>query len=227
MTVSVVIPTLNEATTVEATLRSVAAQTGPMERIVVDGGSADATIEIAQPHATVLETAPGRARQMNAGAERATGDALLFLHADTHLPTNGLSIIRSTLAQPDAEAGIFRLSFDRSSPLLRLYSWCTRWPWIRLAFGDRGLFVRRSAFEDVGGFPEWPLFEDLELAYRLHQRGRFCFRSEAVTTSARRFEQNGYLRQQLRNLRLWLHYISGTPPERLTHLYPYDGPGST
>ncbi len=225
MTISIIIPTLNEADTLGGTLQAVAQQAGPKEIIVVDGGSADATVEIARPHATVLESARGRARQMNAGAGAATGEALLFLHADTHPPAEALPIIRTTLADPQTEAGIFRLGFDRSAPLLQFYAWCTRWPWIRLAFGDRGLFARRTAFDAVGGFPDWPLFEDLELAHRLYRHGGFCFRPEAVTTSARRFTRNGPLRQQVRNLRLWLHYLRGTPPERLTHLYAYDDPG--
>ena len=224
MLVSVIIPTLNEEHHVQATLRALAAQPGPMERIVVDGGSTDATVEQAAPLATVVEGPKGRGPQMNRGAAAATGDALLFLHADTRLPPDGLRHIRTALSCDAVESGIFRLSFDRASPLLRLYSWCTRLPWIRIAFGDRGLFVQREAFHAVGGFPEWPLFEDLELAARLHQRGTFRFLPHAVTTSARRFETYGALQQQLRNL--WTHYLRGTDPHRLRDLYPYDASSS-
>ncbi|MFP4228193.1 MAG: TIGR04283 family arsenosugar biosynthesis glycosyltransferase [Salinivenus sp.] len=220
--VSVIIPTLNEASVLGATLERVRVQAGPLEVVVVDGGSDDATVSEARTWgARVLRAPRGRARQLNRGAEGASGNVLLFLHADTLLPLNGLSRIRETLASSAAAAGTFQLQFDRTSPLLRLYAWCTRWPWVRICFGDRGLFVERSAFEAVGGYPEWPIFEDLELAARLHDRGGFRFLDTAVTTSARRFERNGALRQQLRNFYLWLHYMKGTDPEQVAHLYRY------
>lgn len=218
--ISIVIPTLNEATTIGPTLRRVQGQEKPFEVIVVDGGSEDDTrAQSRSLGATVLRAPQGRAVQMNRGVEEAAGDVLLFLHADTLLPPNGLSLIRQTLDDPRASSGTFRLQFDDSTPLLRFYAWCTRWPWIRLCFGDRGLFARRSAFEAVGGFPAWPLFEDLELAARLHEHGGFRFLDTSVTTSARRFERYGPLRQQLRNLYLWSHYMWGTDPERVAHLY--------
>lgn len=222
MEVSVIIPALNEQACIGRTLARVHEQTGPLEVIVVDGGSEDATRDRAQKQATVLTAPRGRARQMNRGAEAATGDAFLFLHADTLLPDDGLDVVRRAFTAPEVVAGTFRLRFDRHTPLLRLYSFCTRLPWIRLCFGDRGLFVRRRTFAAVGGFPEIPLFEDLELARRLQQHGRFRFLPQYVTTAARRFERNGPLRQQLRNAYLWLHYLRGTNPRTLTHLYRYD-----
>jgi len=222
MKVSVIIPALNEADVIERTLRAVQAQPGPKEIIVVDGGSTDDTPDRAAPYATVVTAPQGRAAQMNHGASIATGDVLWFLHADTLPPSRALTHIRAALRSPDVESGIFRLSFDRDALLLRLYSWCTRWPWIRIAFGDRGLFTTRAAFDAVGGFPSWPIFEDLELAHRLHRRGTFRFLPQAVTTSARRFRSHGMLRQQLRNLYLWSHYVMGTDPERVAHLYTYN-----
>lgn len=221
MTVSVIIPALNEADIIEATLRSVQAQPGPKEIIVVDGGSSDDTLNRAVPYATVATAVQGRAAQMNHGAAIASGEVLWFLHADTRPPARALPRIRDAVCQSGVESGIFRLSFDQDTPLLRLYSWCTRWPWIRLAFGDRGLFTTRAAFDAAGGFPAWPIFEDLELANRLHRRGTFRFLPQAVTTSARRFRSHGMLRQQLRNLYLWTHYVAGTDPERVAHLYSY------
>jgi len=219
---SVVIPALNEAPILGRTLERIQAQDVPVEVLVADGGSDDGTRALAAGRGATVLTAPrGRARQMNRGAAAAQGDLLLFLHADTLLPPNGLARIRRTLVHRSATAGTFRLQFDRATPLLRFYSWCTRWPWIRICFGDRGLFVRRSAFEAVGGYPDWPLFEDLELAARLHDHGDFRFLDAAVTTSARRFERRGPLHQQVRNLYLWLHYMAGTDPERVAHLYRY------
>jgi GT2 family glycosyltransferase len=163
---------------------------------------------------------------MNAGAAQSEGDAFLFLHADTHLPAGALAAVRRTLADPAVVAGTFRLRFDRPTPLLRLYAAATRLPWTRLAFGDRGLFVRRTAFEAVGGFPDWPIFEDLEIVRRLATVGRFRFLPEAVVTSARRFRQHGTARQQLRNLRLWWHYVNGGAPEDVAAAYSYARPPS-
>lgn len=222
--ISVVIPTLNEENTIGPTIRRIQAQAGSVEIIVVDGGSTDATREQARAlGATVCSAEQGRAMQMNYGADVASGDVLLFLHADTLLPPKGLSTIRTVLADPETTSGTFRLQFDRPTPLLRFYAWCTRWSWVRLCFGDRGQFVRRSTFEAIGGYPEWPLFEDLELAARLKAHGGFRFLDAAVTTSARRFQQHGPIRQQLRNLYLWMHYMTGADPERVAHLYPYLG----
>lgn len=221
--VSIIIPTLNEEEILPTTLKNLDEQPGPVEVIVADGQSTDATAARAQAAgASVVEAPRGRGIQMNCGAKHTTADFLLFLHADTRLPPDGLSRVRSALTVSGTEAGIFRLQFDASSPLLRFYEWCTTWPWIRLCFGDRGLFMTRSAFEAVGGFPEWPLFEDLELAARLQVHGGFRFLDAAVTTSARRFQKHGHLRQQLRNLYLWSHYVAGSDPKQLAHLYHYD-----
>lgn len=220
-TVSVIIPALNEARQIEATLASVVSQDGPLEILVVDGGSSDGTAELAAPHATVVRARRGRAWQMNAGAAHASGGILLFLHADTRLPEGALHAVREALARPGVSGGAFRLAFDATSPLLRLYSASTRLPLPRLCFGDRGLFTRRRTFDEIGGFPELPLFEDLEFVRLLQRQGTFCFLPQAVVTSARRFQRNGALRQQLRNGRLWLHYLAGTDPRRLVHLYGY------
>jgi rSAM/selenodomain-associated transferase 2 len=219
MKVSVIIPALNEAPGIRDTLAAVHEQEGPVEVIVADSGSADATRALAE-----VVTAPrGRAVQMNRGAAHATGEVLLFLHADTLLPPRGLAAIRSALADPAAEAGTFRLRFDRETPLLRFYSFCTRLEHPLICFGDRGLFVRRAAFDDAGGFPEVPVFEDLELVRRLHARGGFRFLPDHVTTSARRFRSHGPLRQQLRNTLLWTGYVLGIDPVRLARFYAYPG----
>ena len=221
MKISVVIPALNEAMRIESTLEAVVAQPEPWEVIVVDGGSADDTRARAEAYATVLTSPPGRARQMNRGAQDADGDVLLFLHADTLLPPDAFDRIRATLADASVEAGAFRLSFDAPTPLLRFYSFCTRFPFPRICFGDRGLFVRRSVFEALGGYPDVSIFEDLEMVRRLHKRGGFRFLPRAITTAARRFESVGPLRQQALNTYLWTRYQLGTDPERIAHLYSY------
>ncbi|HET6569641.1 MAG TPA: TIGR04283 family arsenosugar biosynthesis glycosyltransferase [Rhodothermales bacterium] len=221
MLISVVIPTLNEEEHVARTIASVRAQEGPFEIVVADGGSTDQTCRIASQTARVVTGSRGRAAQMNAGASAASGDVLLFLHADTLLPPGGLRAIREALTAPRTESGAFRLCFDTDTSLLRFYSWCTRLPLRHICFGDRGLFVRRDVFDQIGGFPDIPMFEDLEIVRLLSARGGFRFLPLSVTTSARRFSDQGILRQQLRNTYLWTHYIIGTDPSRLTHLYRY------
>lgn len=218
---SVIIPALNEARGISDTLESVASQDEDHEILVVDGGSTDGTAHVARRYARVLDAPTGRARQMNAGADAARGDVLLFLHADTILPAGALRRVRTALGDPSVSGGAFRLRFDRDTPLLRFYSFCTRFPVPALCFGDRALFVRRRAFDEVGGYPDVPLFEDLELVRQIDEHGRFAFLEQTVTTSARRFRAVGPLRQQLKNTFLWLHYLAGTDPHRLSGRYPY------
>ena len=219
--ISVIIPALNEVDGIARILRAVETQDGPHEIIVVDGGSTDATVDVAARWARVICSPRGRAVQMNRGAAAASGEILLFLHADTLLPAGALAHIRRSIAE-GAEAGAFRLEFDAPTPLLRLYSYCTRYPLPRLCFGDRALYVRRDVFSSVDGYPEIPLFEDLELVRALWRRGGFRFLSSCVTTSGRRFRSKGPLRQQLRNSYLWLHYVFGSDLRKLQHLYEYD-----
>jgi rSAM/selenodomain-associated transferase 2 len=220
--ISVIIPTLNEEDWIEASLRSVDRQPGPKQIIVSDGGSSDQTRLLAERFATVIRAPRGRAAQMNSGARSARGNILLFLHADTLLPEGAFTLIRRKLNAPRFEAGIFRLSFDRTSPLLNFYSLCTRVPTPMICFGDRGLFVQREVFEEVGGYPEIPMFEDLELACQLHARGRFLFAEPAVITAARRFDRNGALHQQLQNIYLWLNYMLGGDPKQRADRYTYE-----
>lgn len=219
--ISVILPALNEAAHIGAALRS-ARNAGAHECIVADGGSEDATVTIARDAgALVVEAERGRARQMNAGAKRATGDVLLFLHADTRLPNTALHAIRHALHNPAVHAGIFRLRFTPSTPLLSLYAKTTALPWGRIAFGDRALFVRKDTFETLGGFAEVPIFEDLDLVSRLQDYGKFAFLKEAVETSPRRFTKNGPVAQQWRNFTLWARYHLGSSPEALAHRYGY------
>lgn len=220
-TISVIIPTLDEAAFVEAAIESVECQQEPFEIVVVDGGSVDGTCGIAARRARVITSKRGRAHQMNAGAAAAGGDILLFLHADTRLPPEAFASIRRAFRDRGCLGGTFRLRFDHETPLLRFYGFCTRFRSPLLCFGDRGMFVRREIFRSIGGFPPVPLFEDLELARAITRRGGFAFLDDAVITSARRFHLAGPLRQQLRNVFLWTSYLAGTDPRLLDHLYPY------
>jgi rSAM/selenodomain-associated transferase 2 len=220
--ISVVIPARNEAGNIAATLAPLQAlRRRGHEVIVVDGGSGDATVTQAQPLADqVIASAPGRARQMNAGAQAAHGEVLWFLHADTLAP---LDADRLLLAALDSGAvwGRFDVRLSGRQPLLRVVE---RLMNLRsclsgIATGDQGLFVRRAAFDAVGGFPDQPLMEDIALSARLKRLGRpSCLRTPLITSS-RRWEERGILRTILLMWRLRLLYALGADPARLARLY--------
>jgi rSAM/selenodomain-associated transferase 2 len=219
MNISVIIPALNEAENIVACLRSVLAQPGLHEIVVVDGGSTDGTPKLAAALARVMVAPRGRAKQMNAGARASRGDVLLFLHSDTRLPAGALLKMRDSLADGRVVGGTFRLRFDADHPLLRFYSFCTRFPFRLFHFGDQGIFVRREIFERLGGFAEIPFLEDVDFLRRLRKVGKVVLIPADVITSARRFLQHGIVRQQLWNIALVSAYHLGARPEDLARFY--------
>jgi len=194
--ISVVIPTFNEEKTILSTLEELLSNHSVDEVLVVDGRSTDETVSIARRHAKVILSGKGRARQMNAGAYEAIGDTLLFLHADTRLPENGIEKIREAIAK-GSEAGRFRMRFDERRWLLRFYSFYTRFHFF--SYGDQGFFVARKLFGDLGGFREDAPFEDIDFYRRLRKRVRPVIIEDPVVTSARRFSEVGLIRQKLIN----------------------------
>jgi rSAM/selenodomain-associated transferase 2 len=204
---SVVIPALDEAERIETAIRGafdppLDADATTLEVIVVDGGSADATAQVAAAAgARVLRSERGRARQLAAGVRASDGDVVLFLHADTRLPAGWRAAVRDALRDERVVGGAFRLCFDERSPVFRFIEWGARWRmrlW-RFPYGDQALFVRRRALEAVGGIPEVPLMEDLDLVYRLKRVGRLALLAAPVVTSARRYRAGGPLRTMLRH----------------------------
>ena len=201
MKLSVVIPALDEADQIAGAVASAAVE--GIEVLVVDGGSRDGTPErAAAAGATVLHTTPGRARQLGVGAQGARGDAVLFLHADSRLPEGWDGAVRDALADPEASGGAFGFRFDVYHPALRVIQWgvALRMMLFRLPYGDQAIFARRSALEAMGGVPQAPLMEDLDLVRELKRRGRFVMLSQQVTTSARRYLEEGAWRVSARNL---------------------------
>ncbi|MDV3240072.1 MAG: TIGR04283 family arsenosugar biosynthesis glycosyltransferase [Gammaproteobacteria bacterium] len=221
MRISVVIPALNEADGIAATLQRLRPlRARGHEVLVVDGGSTDPTAARAAGLCDRLLQAPrGRARQMNAGARAAHGDVLWFLHADTVVPADADALLLDALAR--CAWGRFDVRLSGTQPLLRVVESLMnlRSRITGIATGDQGLFVRREAFERVGGFPDIPLMEDIALSRTLRRHGPpACLRARLVTSS-RRWERYGVLRTILLMWRLRFDYWRGVPPERLAARY--------
>jgi rSAM/selenodomain-associated transferase 2 len=231
MPISVIIPTLNEERTIMATLVHTAAL-GFDELIVVDGGSLDQTPVLVESYRRRIQspaqspvrlvTAPcGRARQMNEGAKASRGEILLFLHADTQLPGDAKTMIDTTLADQRMVGGRFDVRFDRPSMwgtiISRMMNWRSRLSGI--ATGDQALFVRRPVFEQMGGFADMPLMEDIDFSRRLKRKGATAALTATVTTSFRRWERHGPLRTILLMWALRFLYWIGISPSHLLEWY--------
>jgi rSAM/selenodomain-associated transferase 2 len=219
--VSVIIPALNEEGCIGETVRSVRRER-PHEVLVVDGGSTDATRERAAGADRVLGGPRGRAAQMNHGAAQASGDALLFLHADCTLGEGALAWVRRALRRPGVVAGCFRMRVRARGGLYRLIDLCaTARVWLTgVVYGDQGLFLRRETFARAGGFPPLRLMEDVFFSLQLRPTGRVVVVPARIFVSARRWQQQGVVRQTLRNWALTALAAAGVHPDRLAARYP-------
>lgn len=223
LSIGIVVPIFNEAALLEAALERLQRTAGAFPIVVVDGSSTDGSADTARRFfQTGICPGANRGAQLNCGAARLGTDVLLFLHADSQLPEGFASQIRRALRHPRVVGGCFRLAFDAPRLMLRLYSWCTRFPGRFFHFGDQGFFVRREAFVRMGGFRELPFLEDVDFLRRLGRYGRFAVLPIPVVTSARRFLRRGIVRQQLRNILLVALFELGVPAERLARFYPHD-----
>ncbi|MEM7588476.1 MAG: TIGR04283 family arsenosugar biosynthesis glycosyltransferase, partial [Acidobacteriota bacterium] len=219
MRLSLVIPTLDEERWLPECLTR--ALEIADEVCVSDGGSRDATVEIARSLGVpVVNGMLGRGAQLNRGARSTSCEALAFLHADTRLPPNAAELIQQAL-DGGALGGGFLLRFEPAQGALRhahrlttLRTRLSGWP-----LGDQMQFVRRDVFEALGGFREWPILEDIDFIRRLRRRGQVAIIDQPVTTSARRFERHGVLRTSATNYLIWLLYFAGVPPSKLARLY--------
>ncbi|MEE9614935.1 MAG: TIGR04283 family arsenosugar biosynthesis glycosyltransferase [Thermodesulfobacteriota bacterium] len=227
MKISVVIPALNEAENVREAIASARAEGGEggggeVEVIVVDGGSSDETSALAEAAGVrVVRSSAGRGVQMDAGAEAASGDLLLFLHADTKLPEGWYGAIRNCMEDEGVAGGGFTLAIDAPGPGLRLVERGARlrYKLFGLIYGDQAIFVRRELFLKVGGFRGLPLMEDVDLVRRLAAAGRVVCLPERITTSARRWIEPGVAVNTFKNWSFVALYYLGVSPTRLYGWY--------
>lgn len=221
LAVSIVVPVLDEAAIIDDALGRLRRDFTDCEVVVVDGGSTDGSAELAASHVRVIEAAGGRATQMNEGARHTRGDVLWFIHADTAIEPAALAQVRAALADPGTVGGGLTLRFDRRSAGLNYLAWTSnhRARTMHWIFGDQAMFVRRSVFTEIGGFPELPIMEDLEMSRRLHRRGELAVLSATSTAAARRFEQHGTWQMVVFMQYLKALYFVGVSPQAIARRY--------
>jgi hypothetical protein len=219
--ISVIIPALNEADKIADTVASIG-HGNNTEVIVVDGGSIDNTVSIAKTlGAKIIQGSPPRSRQMNQGADAASKDILLFLHADTLLPENFNLHVLDALAQPGVAAGAFELRIDSPVPSFRFIERIANWRsrCFKMPYGDQAIFMFSKVFHQMGGFPNIPIMEDFELIRRLRKKGDVVTLPQPVITSPRRWLNQGILKTTLINQLVVLSYFMGISPDTIVRLY--------
>jgi rSAM/selenodomain-associated transferase 2 len=220
-TISVIVPAINEESNIAALAENLAYEQN-IEIIVADGGSSDGTALAAGALASkVVKSEQGRWVQMNAGSEAASGEVLLFLHADTRLPAGFSGYIRRALDDPDAVAGAFRFATDLDTVSMKLIEWAANMRASRLGiiYSDQALFIRSCLFRELGGFPDQPIMEDFELTRRVRARGKTVLLPYKAVSSARRWETVGTWKLTVIHYIITGAYLLGVSPERLAGWY--------
>lgn len=222
---SIIIPVYHESSEINRSLRQLSTlkTKNPFEIIVVDGDPKESTLKVIKVNnIRKLKSAKGRARQMNFGAKKAKGSILLFLHADTELPKNGLLEIQNVLNNDKIKAGAFDLGFNTPKLMMKIIAKVSSWRSriTRIPYGDQTFFIRKDYFWKIGGFKEIPLMEDVELMKRIRKQGdKISIISDTVKTSSRRWEEEGLVYTTLRNWGLTIFYFFGVSPKILVRFY--------
>jgi rSAM/selenodomain-associated transferase 2 len=224
-TFSIIIPTLNEEKCLSRVLKHLSKFNDDIEIIISDGKSIDETIKTAEDNnAKVFCGNRGKGVQLNRGAAGSSGEVLILLHADTFLPDNAISLIKEYMFIEGADAVTFKMKFDSENYLMKIYSWFTKFDSIFTTFGDQVIVIRRSFFDELGGFPELPIFEDVELLRKIRKLKRIKKLPSYVITSARRFEKGGIIKTQILNFLYILQYLGGASPDKIYNKYFNDKP---
>ena len=220
--ISIIIPILNEAKILENTLSQLQPELEHHELIIVDGGSTDNSVCIAEKYGEVITSARGRAKQLNAGASAATGDILLFLHADIWLEPGALTAVETALASGYIGGG-FRQKIDGKGSLYRVIEIAgdIRGKYLKIFYGDSGIFLARADFEKIGGFPDVPILEEMEFSKGLRRLGKTTLVTPCIHISARRWETRGIVRTTLNNWLITLLYFLKFSPGQLAKLYQH------
>ncbi len=217
---SVIIPTLNEEKYLPPVLEHLKNIDEDLEIIIADGGSEDNTVKMAEKfNVKVCKSEKGKGIQLNNGAGYATGNVLIFLHADTFLPVNAFSLINEYLLVRKVDIAAFKMKFDKQSFLMDIYSWFTKFDSIFTTFGDQAIVIRRDFFNKLNGFPNLTIFEDVELCRKARRKTKIYKLPAFVTTSARRFIRKGILKTQLLNGLYIMGYLIGVSPARIYKKY--------
>ena len=221
MKISVIIPTLNESSALANTIAKMR-ENSPCEILVGDGGSADGTLAIArQSGARVIHSKRGRADQMNAAANEAVGDLLLFLHADTVLDPAGYRQMKEAMSRRNLAGGAFGLQLDSDKTSLKVISQLATWrsKYCNLVYGDQAIFVRKNIFQEMGGYPTLPICEDLAFFRALQKKGKTVILSEKAHTSPRRWLSEGTAYTTFRNILIATMFLLGFPPKIMARWY--------
>lgn len=217
---SIIIPTLNEEEFLPRVLTNLQKFTEEIEIIISDGGSTDDTIKIAETRGVkVCSGKKGRGMQMNRAVPSSNGEVLIFLHADTFLANDALSIINKFFFTGKMDIATFKMKFDSENLLMKTYSWFTRFDSIFTTFGDQVIVVRRNYFNEIGGFPNLPIFEDFEFFRKARKTKAIHKLPSFATTSARRFEMRGFLKTFLLDGFYILSYLAGKSPDEIYRNY--------
>ena len=220
--ISIIIPVLNEAKILEQTLSRLHSELGHHELIIVDGGSTDGSTHIAEKYGKVLTSERGRSKQLNAGAAAASGNILIFLHADIWLEPGALAAVETALSLGYVGGG-FRQKIDGKNILYRPIEIAgnIRGKYLKVFYGDSGIFLSRADFEQIGGFPEIPILEEMEFSKALCQLGKTTLVTPHIHISARRWETKGIIRTTANNWLITLLYFLKFSPEQLAKLYQH------